>query len=196
MRNARANYRDRWWLHYEPRPGMRRAISGLNRFIATPQVSKHRLFSWIPADVLADHRLIVIAADDDYTFGVLHSKAHEAWSLAQGARHETRPTYNSSTCFETFPFPHPTDDQRQRVVEAARRLVELRDGWLNPLDLDLADLERRTLTNLYNQRPTWLDHAHIALDNAVFAAYGWPLSVSDGEILSRLLALNLERASA
>jgi type II restriction/modification system DNA methylase subunit YeeA len=192
--NARANYRDKWWLHYEPRPGMRAATSSLSRLIATPQVSKHRLFTWIPAEVLADHRLIVIAAEDDYTFGVVHSRAHEAWSLAQGARHETRPTYNSTTCFETFPFPHPTDEQRKRVGETARRLVELRDGWLNPPGLAPADLEKRTLTNLYNQRPTWLGHAHAALDAAVFEAYGWSADLTNTDVLERLLALNV-RAS-
>ena len=51
------------------------------------------------------------------------------------------------------------------------------------------------LTNLYNQRPTWLDLAHRRLDEAVFAAYGWPVALSDEEILERLLALNLARAT-
>ncbi len=53
---------------------------------------------------------------------------------------------------------------------------------------------KRTLTNLYNARPTWLELAHKKLDEAVFAAYGWPSDLSDEEILERLLALNLERA--
>ena len=104
--------------------------------------------------------------------------------------------YTPTTCFETFPFPDPTPEQRERVGEAARRLVELRDGWLNPPGLDPADLAKRTLTNLYNQRPTWLANAHADLDAAVFAAYGWPLDLMDVEILERLLALNLERAAA
>ncbi len=53
---------------------------------------------------------------------------------------------------------------------------------------------KRTLTNLYNARPTWLELAHKKLDEAVFAAYGWPSDLSDEEILEKLLALNLERA--
>ena len=61
----------------------------------------------------------------------------------------------------------------------------------------VAELKKRTLINLYNQRPTWLDNAHKALDAAVAAAYGWedynPL-MSDDNILGRLLALYLERA--
>ena len=58
-----------------------------------------------------------------------------------------------------------------------------------------AELKKRTLTNLYNARPTWLDLAHRRLDAAVLDAYGWPRDVSDEEILARLLALNLERAA-
>ena len=59
-----------------------------------------------------------------------------------------------------------------------------------------AKLKRRTLTNLYNQRPTWLALAHTKLDEAVFAAYGWDPGMSDEEILEKLLALNMERAAA
>ena len=55
------------------------------------------------------------------------------------------------------------------------------------------ELAKRTLTNLYNQRPTWLVLAHQKLDSAVFAAYGWPDTLSDDEILERLLTLNLRR---
>jgi hypothetical protein len=70
----------------------------------------------------------------------------------------------------------------------------MRDRWLNAEGLSEADRKKRTLTNLYNARPTWLDLAHKRLDAAVFAAYGWPADLSDEGILERLLALNLERA--
>ena len=63
---------------------------------------------------------------------------------------------------------------------------------------DLAELNKRTLTNLYNQRPAWLADAHAALDAAVAAAYGWAdysPAMTDNEILARLLALNHERAA-
>lgn len=57
-------------------------------------------------------------------------------------------------------------------------------------------LAKRTLTNLYNERPTWLDLAHKKLDAAVFAAYGWTPELADEEILARLLKLNLKRAGS
>ena len=63
--------------------------------------------------------------------------------------HATRPT----TCFETFPFPEPTEEQREAIGEAARELNQLRENWLNPPGLGAAELKKRTLTNLYNNRP-------------------------------------------
>ena len=59
-----------------------------------------------------------------------------------------------------------------------------------------AKLKKRTLTNLYNARPTWLALAHAKLDAAVSAAYGWAPDLGDEPILEKLLALNLERAGA
>ena len=58
-----------------------------------------------------------------------------------------------------------------------------------------AKLKQRTLTNLYNERPGWLDFAHKRLDAAVAGAYGWSADLTDEEVLEKLLALNLERAA-
>ncbi|MBK1671187.1 hypothetical protein CKO28_24595 [Rhodovibrio sodomensis] len=55
------------------------------------------------------------------------------------------------------------------------------------------ELKKRTLTKLYNERPTWLDNAHRELDRAVAAAYGWPEDISDEDALARLMKLNEER---
>ena len=88
----------------------------------------------------------------------------------------------------------------QAVAEAAHELNERRNAWLNPEGSSEAELKKRTLTNLYNQRPTWLANLHAALDRAVWAAYGWddpdPAASPQETILARLLALNLARAGA
>ncbi len=188
--------RKRWWIHHNARPDMRAALAGHARYIATPRVSKHRLFVWLDASVLLDSAAVAIARSDDYTFGILQSRVHELWARATGTQLrevESGFRYTPTTCFETFPFPDPTPEQRERVGEAARRLGELRDGWLNAPGLDPADLAKRTLTNLYNQRPTWLANAHADLDAAVCEAYGWSPHISDDQILASLLALNLGR---
>ncbi len=185
----------------DPRHGMRSSIDESKHDILLPPcVAKHRLFVWIPCRHScrsADYR---VCSDDDYFFGVLHSKLHEFWALRQGTSLEDRPRYTPTTTFETFPFPwppgqEPKDDPRvQAIAQAAKELVDKRDAWLNPPGLSEKELKKRTLTNLYNQRPTWLDLAHKQLDAAVFDAYGWPHDLSDEEILERLLALNLKRA--
>ena len=169
---SRERRRKLWWQYNETAPGMRTAIAGLNRYIATPEVSKHRLFVWLPAGVAPDKNLVVIARDDDTTFGILHSRFHELWALRMGTSLEDRPRYTSSTTFRSFPFPPglepaltrpsgtlsqgergttapdfapPSPSGRgvggegasphaQAIAAAARRLVELRENWLNPAE--------------------------------------------------------------
>jgi type II restriction/modification system DNA methylase subunit YeeA len=192
----RENHRRYWWLHAESRPGMRRALAPLSRYASTARVAKHRLFVWTDTATLPDSQVVVFARDDDYFFGVLHSRAQELWALRMGTwlgvGNDLR--YGPTMCFETFPLPDPTDEQRAEISEAARRLDELRRNWLNPEGASEAELKKRTLTNLYNSRRTWLQNAHERLDKVVFAAYGWPEDIADEEILKNLLALNLERS--
>ena len=192
--NRDAKFRNHWWLHGRPRIEMRSAINDLDRYIVTPATAKYRMFKWLQTNVLPDHSLIVITRDDDYSFGILHSRIHELWARAKGTQlreAESGFRYTPTTCFETFPFPHPTDEQRAAIAAAAAELNRRRENWLNPIDadgkpeLDATQLRRRTLTNLYNQRPSWLANA-----------YGWPSDLPDAEALQRLLALNLKRAAA
>ena len=221
-----AERRDQWWLHHRPRPNMWAALSGLSRYIVTPRVAKYRLFVWLDARVCPDSATIAIARDDT-TFGILHSRFHELWSLrlCTWLGKGNDPRYTPSTTFETFPFPAglapdvPAADymgnpRAVAIAEAARRLVELRDRWLNPPEwvewvdepvpgypkrpvprneVVVKELKKRTLTNLYNARPQWLDDAHAALDAAVASAYGWPADISDDDSLRELLALNGSR---
>jgi hypothetical protein len=94
------------------------------------------------------------------------------------------------------PGEEPEGDPHVRAIaEAARRLEQLRRNCLNPEKITEAELKKRILTNLYNQRPKWLANAHAALDRAVFAGYGWPEGIEDEGILKNLLALNPERSA-
>lgn len=202
LEGRRAMYAGDWWQYARPRTEMRKAVEGLERYIATPRVSKHRIFVWLKAQVLANDGTIVIARDDDYFFGVLHSRPHELWARATGTQlreAESGFRYTPTTTFETFPFPwppgqEPTDDPKVKAIAAAAQaLVEKRDLWLNPAGATAADLAGRTLTNLYNTRPAWLDSLHRTLDAAVLTAYGWPATLTDSELRERLLALNAAR---
>ena len=197
-KNNSRQRRTYWWRLGASGQELHNAMQPVDRYIVTPRVSKHRLFVWVSADTLPDSAVVAIARDDDYFFGVLHSRVHELWARSQGTQLrevESGFRYTPTSTFETFPFPYPTPDQQAVIADASQRLDSLRQGWLNPAEDTVSpnELKRRTLTNLYNNRPTWLDLAHKRLAAAVFAAYGWPPNLSDGEIIARLLALNLER---
>jgi type II restriction/modification system DNA methylase subunit YeeA len=133
--NKREAYREKWWIHVEARSGMREAIAPLPRFLCTARVAKHRVFTWLESPTLPDSATFVFARDDDYFFGVLHSRIHEVWARAQGTQVRERESgfrYTPTTCFETFPFPEPSAEQREAIAEAARELDRLRTNWLNP----------------------------------------------------------------
>ena len=186
VRNRTRWRAENWWMHGYPATSMRRALSPYRKFIGTSVTAKHRFFAWLADDELPSNSVVAIASDDDYMFGILHSRFHTTWAAAMGTQLEDRPRYIVSTCFETFPFPHSTPEQRQAIADAARQLNQLRENWR------AAD-PKRTLTNLYNANSTWLINAHADLDAAVAQAYNWPPNLPDHQILENLLALNLQR---
>ncbi|GAA4015984.1 hypothetical protein GCM10022631_30350 [Deinococcus rubellus] len=194
--------RERWWIHQRSRPEMREALEFCARFIGIPRVAKHLIPVWLSKGTLPDSQVVVVARDDDFTFGVLNSSFHRIWARAQGTYmgvgNDLR--YTPSTCFETFPFSRPTDPQRSEVEKWAKYVVQVREHLLT-------QDPKATLTGLYNavtslRRQPDTGHpasalvtAHERLDQAVAAAYGWEWPLSEDEVLLRLLALNLERAA-
>lgn len=189
--NHREFYRLRWWLHGETRPGMRRAVKGHFRIAVAARTGKRLFVTWQEPRTLPSDANVVFAFDDDYSMGVLLSRAHDAWAWAQSSTLETRLRYTPTTVFETFPWPDPvTDAQRAAVAQASRALYERRSELCRDHDLGL--------TKLYNLMDdgafTDLAALHRALDVAVAAAYGWPASIAqDGpELVRRLTALNRE----
>ncbi len=201
------------------------------------------------SSVLPDHALIAFARCDDTTFGILQSRFHVLWSLRLGTALDDRPRYTPTTSFDTFPFPdaltpactagknvEPTTTgarvpadlaptavaKATAVADAAKRLYDLREAWLNPPEWTErtpdnvppgmtaspypartsprsgheAAVAKRTLTKLYNDMPPWLQSAHQQLDKAVAQAYGWTdntPAMTDSEARTRLLKLNLSR---
>jgi hypothetical protein len=188
-RNHRENYRRYWWRFGEVRPGMRRAVNGLARFASSNRVGKRLILSWSEAGTVPSDQVVVYGFDDDYSMGVLTSRAHVAWAWARSSTLETRLRYTPSSVFETFPFPDPVSEtQREGVAEASRRLLARRS--------EICLAEGIGLTKLYNQVDdgAWTDLAalHRDLDAAVAAAYGWPAAAAqdDQELVRRLTELN------
>jgi len=208
--NNRPTYRENWWIFGEPRGKFRPALKGLPRYITTVETMKHRVFMFFDASILPDNTLINFAFDDAYHLGVLSSRAHVVWALAAGGRLGVGndPRYNKTRCFETFPFPEPSTD----VVSRIRQLAEDLDAHRKRQQALHPEL---TMTDMYNVLEklrsgealsakekviheqglvSVLKQIHDDLDAAVFEAYGWPGTLTDDEILTRLVALNAERA--
>ncbi|MFI5181103.1 MAG: class I SAM-dependent DNA methyltransferase [Thermoanaerobaculia bacterium] len=201
-------FRTVWWIHGRPRPEMRAAIRGLLQFVAICRTAKHFVFQFVPGDILAESKIIAIALEDSFSLGVLSSRTHLVWALASGSVLEDRPTYNNTLCFDTFPFPASSDEQKTRIRAFGKSLHahRRRQQALHP------DL---TITGMYNVLAklrsgealsakekvvheqglvSVLMQIHDDLDAAVFDAYGWPHDLTDEQILGRLVALNRERA--
>lgn len=205
-----AGYAKLWWQFGKPRQELRKALHGLSRYIATVETSKHRFFQFLDADVLPDNKLIAIADDDAYTLGVLSSRLHMEWALAQGSRLGVGndPVYVKSRCFETFPFPLATPAQQARIRAIAENLDAHRKARL-------AEHPTLTMTEMYNALEAFrrdeelsgklvkafqqgmvgtLKQYHDELDAAVAEAYGWPTNLSTPEVLAHLTELNRARS--
>jgi hypothetical protein len=205
-----AEYASKWWQFGKPRADLRKALVGLPRFIATGETAKHRFFVYLDASILPDNMLVNIALDDAYFIGVLSSRIHVAWALAAGGRlgYGNDPRYNKTRCFDPFPFPACSEEQKSRI----RKLGEDLDAHRKRQQALHPDL---TITGMYNvleklrsgealidkERAihekglvSILKQIHDDLDAVVFEAYGWSPTLTDEEILERLVALNGERA--
>jgi hypothetical protein len=143
-KTRRERRRDRWWLHGETVPTWRSLMRSLTRYIATPRVAKHRLFVWASSATLPDARLYSFVTDEDWFFGLLHSRVHEVWTLAKVTWHGVGndPTYSTESCFETFPFPQLDESQRETIANVTGRLLALRGQWLNPPEWTTANTFR------------------------------------------------------
>src|SRR4051812_27266847 len=143
--------------------------------------------------------LINFALDDAYFLGILSSRIHVIWALAAGGRLGVGndPRYNKTRCFDPFPFPDCTEQQKARIrelgeaLDAHRKRQQAQHPTLTITDMynvleklragaALTDRERLTheagLVSVLNQ-------IYDELDAAVFEAYGWPQTLTDEEIL-------------
>jgi len=209
--NKRESRRRNWWVFGEPISTFRPALNSVRRYISTPETAKHRFFVFLDAEILPDNKLVNVALDDAYFLGALSSRVHVGWTLAAGGRLGVGndPVYVKTRCFDCFPFPDATEEQRARIRELGERLDahRKRQQELHP---------KLTMTDMYNVLETLrsgealtdkervvheqglvsvLKEIHDALDAAVLDAYGWPGDISDEGILERLVALNHERAA-
>jgi hypothetical protein len=209
--NVRAYRREKWWLFGENVPDFRKALKGLPRYIATVETSKHRVFQFLDASILPDNMLVCMGLADGFFLGVLSSRVHVVWALRAGGwlGVGNDPRYSKSRCFDPFAFPAATDSQRADIQAIAEELDAHRKARQ-------AEHPGLTITQMYNVLEKLragealspedeainsaglaliLKELHDKLDKLVFEAYGWSPELSDDELLTKLVALNAERAA-
>ena len=206
-------YAKNWWKFAKTRDELRSVISMSSRYIATTETTKFRVFQFLKSDIVSDHMIVGIGLEDFFHLSILSSGIHRYWTMAmcgmmgvatisQGHR------YTKSEIFDTFPFPDVDDKQRKVIDCLGKDLDTHRNAALRAVP-------GLTITELYNLRERLragelvqsdevdraaaaragiVDHLHSQLDAAVAAAYGWPADLPPAEIVSRLVALNAERA--
>jgi hypothetical protein len=208
--------RENWWVFGRKHTELRSFLTGLPRFIATVETSKHRIFQFLEEGIRPDNMITAIGSDCAFHLGVLQSKIHLDWTLATGGwlgfGNDNR--YSKSKVFDPFPFPDPTPGQRARIAELAEELDATRR-------VSLAETDKLTMTELYNlreklrsgapmdekeqrratkARAAIVNRLHEQLDQAVADAYDWGEewragTLGPSEIVARLVALNHERAA-
>ncbi|MEZ4525374.1 MAG: DNA methyltransferase [Desulfobacterales bacterium] len=188
-RKARKIY---WWQFGEKRPGMRKALNGLNCYFCLPKIAKYTCFRAIDISILPCEANMVIASDDFFVLGVLNSKLHLDWVAAQRSTLEDRTRYTSTTCFETFPFPH---NAKKIHKEKVREIM----GELETFRTEEAISRKCSITVLYNkffkEPSSHLSKLHKKLDKAVCECYGWKYSET-GSFNENLFLLNRQKAES
>jgi len=199
----------KWWIYADKRPGLYEAIRSLKRYLVHPLTSKYHNCVFYDSQIVCSHMTVVFALDDWNSYCILQSDLHWKWVLEYGNKLETRPQYNVTDCFNTFPFPAHNMDlasigesyylcRSQVTMSRAEGLTEINNRFHNTEEA-AADIQK-------------LRDLHVKMDNAVAAAYGWDnlklghdfhqtkqglrFTISEParrEVLARLLKLNHER---
>jgi hypothetical protein len=180
----------RWWQFLWPRPDFRARVDGMARFIAGTATGKRISFVWCEPSWRPSNSTNMFALDSDYAMGVLMSTLHTGWAANKSSTLEDRIRYTPSSAFDTFPWPDPTNAQREAVAAASRELLTVRSRLCVEHQLGLTKLYNAMDEGAFQDLAT----AHRTLDLVVLDAYGWPASLLDDlSVCNRLLyELNAE----
>lgn len=197
-----------WWKFRRSNDDYRGAIGNLGRYIVTLETGKYWPFIFVEAPRKVEHGVIAIGTECAAHLAILSGRVHRVWGLAQDGTLEDRPRYNKTRCFDPFPFPELTSSQRTVLRQLGEELDAHRKNRQ-------AQHPKLTLTQMYNvleklregegiegkDKQVYEDgligllkDIHDRIDAAVSEAYGWPVDISENDILTNLVALNRERA--
>jgi type II restriction/modification system DNA methylase subunit YeeA len=188
--NNRKARREYWWRYGEPRPGMRKALGGLANYFCLSKVAKYTCFQSIDISILPCEANTVIASDDFFILGVLNSQVHMNWVVAQRSTHETRTRYTSTTCFQTFPFPHGT---KEKLKEKVRKVMKELESFRKKESIERDITITKFYNSFINEPASQLYKLHQKLDKAVVACYGWKY-IEGNNHNPELLEININRS--
>ena len=159
-------------------------------YVAIPAVSTSRRqyipIGFLPKEIIAGHKLFIIPEAEIYHFGVLTSVVHNAWMRMVAGRMKSDYSYTSTMVYNTFPWPTPTEKQKEKIESTAQAILDAREMFP---DNSLADLyDEMTM-------PPELRKAHHANDAAVLEAYGFPKDATESDIVARLFKMYQELTS-
>lgn len=175
---------EKWWLHFRARGEMREAFEPLQRYMAVSRVTKRPIFVFLDCEIVPDSGVQAFALEDDYSFGVIQSRAHTDWFFAKSSKLKSDFRYSPSSIWDTFPWPQsPASADVEAVAAAAVAVRGVRADALTKIKGGLRGLYR----TLDKPGKNPLRDAHAALDAAVLRAYGF---YPKADLLASLLDLN------
>jgi hypothetical protein len=168
--------RENWWLFQDYRdPSVfNRSGRKLKVVLTRSIVSEMHMMALVPASIVYSHAAVAFAFDDYYHFALLQSNVHEAWVWKYASSLESRNRYTTTECFETFPFPEPSEDLKSVPDKAGETYYEHRQQTMTSRELGLT----KTYNLFHNPAVKDEDIArmrelHAAMDRAILACYGW-----------------------
>ncbi len=177
-----------WWQPLDPRRALLAELGRKQRYIACSQVAARPIFTLLSSAFIPSDTLQVFVFDDDYSFGVIQSSAHWAWTKVKGGKVTERIRYTSEV-WRTFPWPQgPTEAQVVAVADAARALRTVRAELMEQNGWTLRALHQAAEVD----GPHPLKDAQAALDAVVADAYGMPPGQGPIEFLVELNQLTVE----
>ena len=153
-------------------------------YVAIPKVSSQRRryipMEYLPKDIIPGDKLFMVPGASLFHFGILTSNIHMAWTRVVCGRLKSDYSYSNTIVYNNFPWPTPTDAQKQKIEATAKGILDARA--LYP-DASLADLyDPLTM-------PVELQKAHTANDKAVMEAYGFSTKMSEADCVAALMKM-------
>ena len=136
---------------------------------------------YLSAEIIAGDKLFMIENANLYILGVLTSNVHMAWMRTVAGRLKSDYSYSNSVVYNNFPWPNPTEKQREKIKQTAQGILDAR-----------ALYPESSLADLYDEAamPIELRKAHRANDKAVMEAYGfWGKLNTESECVAELMKM-------